>query len=232
MGLLEEYGFERFACEEDVSINNSLYKDKPRDLGSFEIKSIRTGLHISQSNSLKSLNGNNLNKRVHNALEDLLLEGLLRTNQKEQGFQGLAGFAEEKIILDSYVETTKEYHFSDGVRPFRIGIDNTTVLRKDRFRGKQYEALMLKEDNLVDYFIVITLNESDITGSYLNDNYEVLGIKRLQDKILTKAVNTVVDNVLNYSQAIGFIRDLCNFEESKKKKLADYIRELELKYKF
>ena len=211
MGILEEFGFEGHD-----------YVD------SYDFK----GYDVSVSNSLKSLNGNALNRRVHEALEDLRLEGILGCNYKEKGFSGLAGYIEEKVILDSYIESVNEYHFFDGVRPLRIGIDNTTVLRKDRFRGKQYEAFMLKEDRLIDYFIVITLDEVDILGTYTNDDYEVLGIKRLQEKILEKRVNTVVDNVLTCTKAISFIKEMCMFKETKNRIIQDYIKELELKYKF
>lgn len=192
-------------------------------------------------NQSKSINGNKLNNRVHKELYSLMLQNKISHVEKEKRFSHFNSYSNEKVIVDNYFEIPNIYECKEidefGVefiskKPFRIAIDNNTTIRHDRFRGKQYEALLLKEADLIDYFIVLTLDFDEFIV-YKNEIFESELVKSFQNDLFSNKVHRHVSNVLTFSDGINFIKDIAtkckgdNLEEIKKQ-----ITEIEQKYKY
>lgn len=192
-------------------------------------------------NQDKSINGNKLNSKVHRELYSLMLQNIISHVEKEKRFYHFNSYSNEKVIVDNYFEIPNMYECKEidefGVefvakKSLRIAIDNNTTIRHDRFRGKQYEALLLKEANLIDYFLVLTLDFDEFIV-YKNDTLEVGLVKSFQNDLLSNNIHKYVSNVLTVSDGISFIKDISesckgnNLDEVKEK-----IKVVEEKYKY
>lgn len=192
-------------------------------------------------NQDKSINGNKLNSKVHRELYSLMLQNIISYVEKEKRFSHFNSYSNEKVIVDNYFEIPNMYECKEidefGVefvakKSLRIAIDNNTTIRHDRFRGKQYEALLLKEANLIDYFLVLTLDFDEFIV-YKNDTLEVGLVKSFQNDLLSNNIHKYVSNVLTVSDGISFIKDISesckgnNLDEVKEK-----IKVVEEKYKY
>lgn len=85
-------------------------------------------------NSLKSQNGNCLNKHVEQLLIECLSKGYIKEYRKEPKYQAI-GFEQSQFNPDF------EITLKDGSI---IVIDNTTSIRSDRMKQKQWDALGIK----------------------------------------------------------------------------------------
>lgn len=194
-----------------------------------------------EDNKEKSINGNSLNMRVHRELYNLMYQNLLSKVEKEKCFSSFSAYCKEKVIVDNYFEIPDAYEYKDidefgqefiVRKPLRIAIDNSTTIRHDRFRGKQYEALLLQEADLVDYFIVLTL-DFDEFKTYSKPELESGLVKTFQHNLLSNKVHRYVSNVLTVSDGINFIKEISNqckgtnLDEVKNK-----IKEVERKYTY
>lgn len=192
-------------------------------------------------NQYKSINGNKLNYKVHKELYRLMLQDIISGVEKEKRFSYFNSYSNEKVIIDNYFEIPNMYEYKEvdefGVefiakKSLRIAIDNNTTIRHDRFRGKQYEALLLKEANLVDYFLVLTLDFDEFMA-YKNEAFESGLVKSFQNDLLSNKLHRYVSNVLTFSDGINFIKDV---SENCKGKSLDEVKEkmkvIEQKYKY
>ncbi|MBN3382928.1 hypothetical protein FC816_00615 [Clostridium botulinum] len=157
----------------------------------------------TESNSSKSLNGNQLNKKIGILLENFKQQNLIKNYHFEPRYNYPG--CEFKQFSPDY-----EITLSNGDI---IIIDNTTTARHDRFKQKQWDAYGTKshfkgKNKEVKYYIVLPNN--DEIGNENSREKEINGFLHEKKKNDDKNYYSCVDDIIQISDLINIISNTKN----------------------
>ena len=150
------------------------------------------------SNSGRSRRGNALNKEVNLRLIEVLNNNLIKSYTYEPRYS-FPGYEKEQFSPDGEIVLNNNTV---------IIIDNTTSIRHDRLKQKQWDAYGIKNyfkithpDIEVKYFVILP----DIQN-IINSELEIKNIEREKKKIFSSSYYSEIDNILHISDFLNLIK--------------------------
>lgn len=150
-------------------------------------------------NSFKSTNGNALNKYVEQILIEYALLGYIKKFIKEPKYR-MPGFEQTQFNPDF------EITLLDGSI---IVIDNTTTIRSDRMKQKQWDSFGVKAyfesigETILSY--VVIPNKEDL-GSEDTNSTEIKMYLNYRENLLSGRIYSAIDDVLQISELLDQIK--------------------------
>ena len=155
--------------------------------------------HIS-SNSSKSINGNKFNETIIGVLSDS--EFSMQFSIKKEPSYAYPGFAIPQFRPD----------FEIVHNQFILLIDNTTTIRNDRLKQKQWDANGAKQSLALTsskpiYYIVVTPSLDQI-GSPATRQKEAMAVLSQKKKIHNNTTYSAIDDIIPQDELHSYIRSL------------------------
>lgn len=154
---------------------------------------------VAKDNSYKSNHGIKLNNEINDILDTYLQEGLIKNYKKEPKYSCCKG-GKKQFNPDF------EIQLQSGQI---VIVDNTTTVRSDRIKQKQWDALGVKTyfnsiNEAVLYFVVIP--DIEELMNLKNGQREVNLYQKEKSKILDKKYFSMIDNVLQKKELLNILK--------------------------